>query len=109
MAKARLETKLYHAFIFGLMVHLENEYDVQSNRESGYGRADMLIRPKKPGKPGVVVEFKVLDEGDNIGAALKDAAEQVRERHYAAELIASGAAVVFVSPPGHRLAPSSPV
>ncbi len=87
--------KLYHGFILGMMVHLESEYDVRSNRESGYGRADMLIRPKTPGKPGVVMEFKVREEDEAIETVLKDAAKQVRERQYAAELSAAGASHVY--------------
>ena len=86
--------KLYHGFILGLMVHLESEYDVRSNRESGYGRADMLIRPKKPGKPGVVMEFKVREDDETVEQVLKDAAQQVRERKYATDLHAAGASVV---------------
>ncbi len=86
--------KLYHGFILGMMVHLENEYDVRSNRESGYGRADMLMRPKKAGKPGVVMEFKVREEDESIEQVLKDAAKQVVDRQYAAELTAAGASVV---------------
>ncbi len=86
--------KLYHGFILGLMVHLESEYDVRSNRESGYGRADMLIRPKKPGKPGVVMEFKVREDDETIEQVLKDAAKQVRDRKYATDLVAAGASVV---------------
>lgn len=86
--------KLYHGFILGLMVHLENEYDVRSNRESGFGRADMLMRPKKPGKPGVVMELKVLDEDEDIETVLKEAAQQVRDRQYATELAAAGASPV---------------
>jgi hypothetical protein len=86
--------KLYHGFILGLLVHLEKTYEVRSNRESGFGRADMLMRPKTPGQPGVVIEFKTLDEDEVVDAVLKDAAKQVRARRYAAELLAAGAAPV---------------
>ncbi|HMY18282.1 MAG TPA: AAA family ATPase [Polyangium sp.] len=86
--------KLYHGFMLGLMVHLESEYDVRSNRESGYGRADMLIRPKKPGKPGVVMEFKVREDDETVEQVLKEAAQQVRDRKYATDLVAAGASVV---------------
>lgn len=51
--------KLYHGFILGLLVQLEGRYEVRSNRESGLGRADVLVRPKQPGRPGVVLELKV--------------------------------------------------
>lgn len=86
--------KLYHGFILGLLVHLEKQYEVRSNRESGYGRADVLIRPKAAGKPGVVMEFKVLDEGETVEHTLQEAADQVRERKYAMELEAAGVSAV---------------
>lgn len=53
------------------------------------------MRPKTPGKSGVVLEFKVLEEGEAIDPVLEDAAQQIRERDYAAEVRAGGASVVF--------------
>jgi hypothetical protein len=94
-AAGRRPENLYHGFILGMMVHLESEYDVRSNDESGYGRADMLLRPKKPAKPGAVVEFKVLGRKETPEQALKRAAEQVRDRKYADAVRAAGASVVF--------------
>lgn len=87
--------KLYHGFILGLLVHLENQYDIRSNREAGFGRADMLMRPKTQGRPGVVIEFKVLDEDETVDDVLKEAAIQVRDRQYAVELVAAGATPVY--------------
>jgi hypothetical protein len=86
--------KLYHGFILGLLVHMENQYDVRSNREAGFGRADVLMRPKVQGRPGVVIEFKVRDEDEKIDTVLKEAATQVRDRQYAVELVAAGASPV---------------
>ena len=91
----RQPEKLYHGFILGMLVHLEKQYDVRSNRESGFGRADMLMRPKTAGRPGVVIEFKVLDEDETVAEVLKDAAKQVRDRQYATELLAAGAMPVY--------------
>jgi len=93
--------KLYQGLLLGLLVHLEAQYEVRSNRESGYGRADVLIRPKQAGRPGVVLELKVLEEDETVEHALKAALEQLRDRQYATELRAAGAdpvhelAVVF--------------
>jgi len=87
--------KLYHGFILGLLVHLEKQYEVRSNREAGRGRADMLMRPKTSGRPGVVLEFKVADKRKTVDAVLKDAAMQVRNRRYAHELLAAGATPVY--------------
>ena len=80
--------------ILGLLVQMEGDYEVRSNRESGFGRADVLVRPRTPGKPGVVLELKVLRRGETPERALVAAARQVRERRYAAELTAAGASPV---------------
>lgn len=90
----RQPEKLYHGFILGLLVQLEGEYEVRSNRESGYGRADVLVRPRAPGKPGVVLELKVPRRGETPEQALVAAARQVRDRRYTAELEAGGASPV---------------
>lgn len=87
--------KLYHGFVLGLLVHLESRYDVRSNRESGYGRADILMRPKTPGQPGVVMEFKVPAGKETHESALISAAKQIRDRKYATEVLQSGAGVVY--------------
>jgi len=87
--------KLYHGLMLGLLLHLEKQYDIRSNRESGFGRADMLMIPKTPGKPGVVLEFKVPDKRKSVDATLKDAATQVRKRKYATEVAAAGADPVY--------------
>ena len=86
--------KLYHGLILGLLVQLEGRFDVRSNRESGFGRADVLIRPRKPGQPGVVLELKVPRRGETPEQALLAAARQIRDRRYAAELTAAGATPV---------------
>ncbi|XXU41778.1 PD-(D/E)XK nuclease domain-containing protein [Sorangium sp. So ce1000] len=86
--------KRYHGFILGLLVQLEGDYDVRSNRESGLGRADLLVRPRTLGRPGVVLELKVPQRGETPEQALLAAARQVRDRRYAAELVAAGAAPV---------------
>ncbi len=88
--------KLYHGFILGLLVHLEGRYEIRSNRESGLGRADVLMRPKAPTSgPGVVMEFKVHDRKKTTDDVLKDAALQVRKKHYATELRTSGVELVY--------------
>ena len=93
--------RIYHAFIAGLLVHLGDEYEVRSNRESGYGRYDVMVLPKAAGRPGVVLELKVPAEDEDVEGALDAARRQLAEREYAAELRARGAepvhelAVVF--------------
>lgn len=93
--------RVFQAFIVGLLVHLGPRYDVRSNRESGLGRADVLILPREPNQPGVVLELKTIPDGETPDHALDAALRQIRERDYVADLKARGAdpihalAVVF--------------
>jgi hypothetical protein len=84
---------IYHAFILGLFLHLAPTHEVVSNREAGYGRADVLIYPKVPGQPGVVLELKVVDtdRGETPEAAIASALDQLATQDYAASLRARGA------------------
>jgi hypothetical protein len=87
---------LYQGFIIGLLAAMEPKYLVRSNRESGTGRPDVLIRPRVPGRPGVVMELKVARGGDKPGssaldAALDEALAQLAAKDYGAELRAVGA------------------
>jgi hypothetical protein len=98
---ARAKEVVYHAFVAGLLVALDATHHVRSNRESGLGRCDVLITPRKPGQPGVAMELKVLKASETMERALEAALEQVRAKNYTAELRAAGAepvvelAVVF--------------
>jgi hypothetical protein len=87
---------VYQAFVLGLLVRLDGSHQVQSNREAGHGRVDVLISPRRPGDVGVVLELKVIDErrGETAEAALASALRQVVERDYAAALRERGAGVV---------------
>jgi len=83
----------YHAFILGLLVQLEPDYEVRSNREAGLGRADVLVCPRQPGRAGVVLELKSVNarRSETPEQALDAAQRQLAERDYAAELRARGA------------------
>jgi hypothetical protein len=87
---------LYHGFIVGLLAVLEPEYQVRSNRESGMGRPDVLIRPSRPGLPGVALELKVARAArkKTLEQALDEGLEQLRRNDYTAELRAAGASPV---------------
>lgn len=82
----------YHAFVLGMLVHLDKEYEIRSNRESGYGRYDVMIIPKDKSKKGVVIEFKKASElkGESLDEALSSALRQIDDRKYDAELRATG-------------------
>ena len=84
--------KVYHAFVLGMLVSLADTYEVKSNKESGYGRYDVMIIPKDISKQGIIIEFKKINEflDDTIEDATKEALEQIEEKKYEAELIAKG-------------------
>ena len=88
--------QLYHVFVVGLLVGLQPRFAVRSNRESGHGRCDVLILPVTPGQPGVALELKVPNQRrrETPKAAMTAALTQLRERDYAAELRACGAAPI---------------
>lgn len=84
--------RFYHGFVLGLMVELETDYRITSNRESGFGRYDVMLEPLRTGIPAFVLEFKVHDPEDEstleetAAAALK----QIAVRNYDSELEARG-------------------
>lgn len=51
--------KFYHGFVLGLLAELRDEYELRSNRESGFGRYDVMLLPKGQGKNAIIMEFKV--------------------------------------------------
>ncbi|MDE7253378.1 MAG: ATP-binding protein [Acetatifactor sp.] len=82
--------RFYHGFVLGLMVELTDKYIVTSNRESGFGRYDIMLEPRKI-CDAIIIEFKVQDEeeadlADTVSAALR----QIEEKDYQASLIAKG-------------------
>ena len=88
---------VYQAFIIGILLHLQDQYRIRSNREAAYGRADVLIIPKKQGEIGAVLELKVVRPRyeKTPENALKNAIEQLRKKRYADHVIADGAGKVF--------------
>ncbi|HSN87471.1 MAG TPA: AAA family ATPase [Thermoanaerobaculia bacterium] len=87
--------RVYHGFVLGMLAVMEPEYLVRSNRESGDGRPDVMIRAREPGKPAAVLELKVARKGEKTpAAALREGLGQIRERRYEAELLSAGASVV---------------
>ena len=81
--------KSYHMFVLGLLVALEGEYAVRSNRESGYGRYDVMLIPHDKSKTGVVIEFKSARR-QTLEQATDDALLQIQDKQYAQELRAQG-------------------
>jgi hypothetical protein len=85
--------QVYHVFVVSLLLGLEPRYAVRSNRESGGGRYDVMVLPRAPGQPGVVLELKVRNRRrrETAKGAMAAALRQIRERDYAAELRSAGA------------------
>ncbi|MFM7203438.1 MAG: AAA family ATPase [Myxococcota bacterium] len=81
----------YQGLMLGLCAWLEGSYKVRSNRETGLGRADLLILPKQPGKAGAILELKSTREGVSLQTLIRQGERQLKKRLYAAELEASGA------------------
>ncbi len=80
--------KSYHLFVLGLLVTLRENYEIKSNRESGYGRYDIMLIPKEITKPGYVIEFKKVSTytKETLEEAAKKALMQIKEKHYIQEL-----------------------
>ncbi|WP_248625366.1 PD-(D/E)XK nuclease domain-containing protein [Natroniella acetigena] len=88
----RCPEKVYHAFVLGLLLNLRDDYEVNSNRESGYGRYDVMIIPKDTNKLEVVIEFKKVNKhrNEDLEEAVEDALEQIEDRRYRQDLIRKG-------------------
>ncbi|QTA81702.1 AAA ATPase-like domain-containing protein [Desulfonema limicola] len=82
--------KVYHALVLGMLVWMSFAYEIRSNRESGYGRYDIMMKPRDLKKHGIIIEFKMIDEEKTPEHTLKKAMEQIEKRKYAAELEAAG-------------------
>lgn len=76
----------YHAFILGLLVNLEHSHEIKSNRESGYGRYDIVLIPRTDKNLGVVIELKSAEKQDDLDKMAARALEQILQKNYAAEL-----------------------
>lgn len=83
--------RFYHGFVLGLLVELADRYVVTSNRESGFGRYDVMLEPRQADDKAVILEFKVQEEGEReLTDTVEEALRQIRDRNYKAALIAKG-------------------
>ena len=84
--------RFYHGFVLGLLVELRDRYQIRSNRESGYGRYDVMLTPVTEVDDAIVIEFKVHepDEEESLQDTVRTALDQITEKNYDAELLLQG-------------------
>ena len=80
------DEKYYKIFLIGIFIILANDYIRLSERESGYGRADLVLEPKNKINPSYIFEFKVVNNEDELENYAKTGFEQIKEKEYDVEL-----------------------
>ena len=85
--------RFYHGFVLGLMAEQAENYVLKSNRESGFGRYDIMMIPKKENLPAIIMEFKVRRAKEkDLNETVQMALQQIEEKNYDAELLSLGIA-----------------
>ena len=84
--------RFYHGFVLGLIVDLAGKYHITSNRESGFGRYDVVMEPLQKQFDAIVMEFKVQNPAkeESLQYTVQNALLQIEEKNYDTELLARG-------------------
>jgi len=81
--------RFYHGFVLGLLAELQDRYAISSNRESGLGRYDIMIEPKKAGATAYTIEFKVVHakRKETLEDGVKAALQQIEDKQYESDIL----------------------
>ena len=95
MSSKKAPENFFHGFVLGLMVDQSDNYIITSNRESGYGRYDIMLEPKDKQDekyPGIIIEFKVINsrKEKSLEETVQAALKQIEDKDYDEELIKRG-------------------
>ncbi len=84
--------RFYHGFVLGLLVELREKYKVTSNRESGFGRYDIMLEPKNSSDIAVIIEFKIYNarRDASLEDTVRSALQQIADKKYEQALLESG-------------------
>ena len=84
--------RFYHGFVLGLIVNLQGRYVLTSNRESGFGRYDVMLEPVSEQDDAIILEFKVWNprREKSLEETVENALQQIRDKKYEAGLCAKG-------------------
>jgi uncharacterized protein YfbU (UPF0304 family) len=84
--------RFYHGFVLGLMIDLADRYRITSNRESGFGRYDIVLEPLKAEYDAIIIEFKVFKpkKEKNLEETVQNALKQIEREQYATDLVMKG-------------------
>lgn len=84
--------RFYHGFVLGLMVDLRDRYRIRSNRESGFGRYDVVLEPISTSDHAMIIEFKTYNskKEQNLDETLQNALQQIEDKKYETDLLTKG-------------------
>ena len=97
-SEAKEPERFYHGFVLGLIVDLEDRYQITSNLESGFGRYDVVVESKEKADPAIIMEFKIQDQDEkDLPQTVEVALSQIETKNYASVLTGKG-----MQPEGNR-------
>lgn len=79
----------YHGYLLGVLGGIP-AYEIDSNKEHGNGRPDLILKPNHPEKPAAIIELKRVSSFKDMKPACTDALKQIEEKHYAKDLEKEG-------------------